>query len=429
MGFWDALLGRAPEKRMITIQSVYGAEGQRLADMIGIVGSNVDLPMVSTDTALQVPAFCCAHGFLSRGLASLPLHLFKDDGESAEKVDKGLAVLLRDAPNPELTSFDWRLWMWSQVFSGGRALTWIERNANRQPVALWPMDPAKVRIERRNGRMLYFYDGQAAAYTADEVIDMAWMRRPDGVGHWGPVQRGAKALQRALAMMDYSARLFAKGGVPPLTLVGPMGTTADTLKRATEQVNQALKVAQEQNIPMVQLPSGYELKPIGFNPHDAEGVATAKAVNLDIARLFNLPPVFIQDLENSTFTNSEQQDLQLVKHVFVDWCVAFEQQLNLKLFGQTRADRYVKHNVDGLLRGDFKSRIEAIARSVQTALLTPNEGRSLLDLPKSKTEQADQLFMQGATVPIEKAGEAPPPAGGGAAGGADNQDGGNADGN
>lgn len=402
MGWWDRVTGRR-EARAVTPESVFGGI-HGVSDFmtaVGLMPYGQGLPHVSIESALQVPAISAAVTFLSRELGTLPLHLFKGTGESAETVDTGLAIILRDAVNPEMTSADWRKWFWQQIFTGGRGLSWIERNGSGQVAAIWPMDPGKTKIERRNGRMLYRFDGQADPYGASEVIDLAWMLRADGVGHYAPVQRGARAISASLAMMDYEARLFSKGGVPPLQLIGPPGVGQEAMKRAIEQVAQAMAAAQESGIPITRLPAGFELKPIGFNPQDSQFVEGKKAANLDHARLYNLPPVFLQDLEFATFTNSEQQDLQLVKHVLVGWCILFEQQLNLKLFGPKRADRYVKHNIDGIMRGDFLSRINGISRAVQTSLLTPNEGRGLLDRPRMDEPKADQLFMQGATVPID----------------------------
>jgi HK97 family phage portal protein len=127
----------------------------------------------------------------------------------------------------------------------------------------------------------------------------------------------------------------------------------------------------------------------------------------EIARLYGLPPVFLQDLSKGTFSNTEQQDLQLVKHLVVHWAVIFEQELNLKLFGQRRRVREVKHNLDGLQRGDFKSRIEGLARAIQTGQLMPDEARALENRPPDPTGAGAKLYIQGATVPLGTAPTAP----------------------
>ncbi|WP_286160612.1 phage portal protein [Rhizobium sp. Root651] len=134
----------------------------------------------------------------------------------------------------------------------------------------------------------------------------------------------------------------------------------------------------------------------------------------EIARAWQLPPVFLQDLSRATFSNAEQQDLHLVKHLIGQWTKALEDEINLKFFGRSGNGRYVEHNLDGLMRGDFKSRIEGLARAIQTAQITPNEARALENRPAMK--DGNDLLVQGATVPLGQRpldtgqGRAPPPA-------------------
>jgi HK97 family phage portal protein len=115
-----------------------------------------------------------------------------------------------------------------------------------------------------------------------------------------------------------------------------------------------------------------------------------------IARIYSLPPVFLQDLTHGTFSNTEQQDLHFVKHTVKRWVEQFEQEMNLKFFGRG-SDFYVEFNVDGLLRGDLKSRMEAYAVSIQNAIRTPDEIRAIENLP---AKGATDLLIQGATVPL-----------------------------
>jgi HK97 family phage portal protein len=115
-----------------------------------------------------------------------------------------------------------------------------------------------------------------------------------------------------------------------------------------------------------------------------------------IARIYSLPPVFLQDLTHGTFSNTEQQDLHFVKHTVKRWVEQFEQEMNLKFFGRG-SDFYVEFNVDGLLRGDLKSRMEAYAVSIQNAIRTPDEIRAIENLP---AKGATELLIQGATVPL-----------------------------
>src|SRR3546814_20040714 len=120
---------------------------------------------------------------------------------------------------------------------------------------------------------------------------------------------------------------------------------------------------------------------------------------LEIARAFQLPPVFLQDLSKGTFANTEQQDLFFVKHLIGQWAKRFEQQLNLKLFGQRRTTRKVEHNLDGLMRGAFKARAEAVARLVPVGVYTTAPGSETLGQGTPADPATPTQSKPGQTVP------------------------------
>jgi HK97 family phage portal protein len=150
------------------------------------------------------------------------------------------------------------------------------------------------------------------------------------------------------------------------------------------------------------MPPGHKLTQVGFDPEKGQMTEARLFQIQEIARAYQLPPVFLQDLSRATFTNAEQQDLHLVKHLIGQWTAALEGEMNLKLFGRFNGRRYVEHNLSGLMRGDFKSRIDGVARAIQTAQLTPNEARALENRPKHSNPAADDLLVQGATVVLGK---------------------------
>ncbi|MBB4152911.1 HK97 family phage portal protein [Sphingomonas jinjuensis] len=366
------------------------------ASFLGVAGGGrVDLPRVTVETALEVPAVFDAVNFLSRMMATLPLHAYRSAAGEAKRVDGELQMLLNEAPNDEWTSADWRRYMWQGVFTGGRGVSWIERRGVR-PVAIWPMDPNQTTVGRRGGRR--YYRIGANEYPAADVIDVTFALRPDQLAAYGPIHVGRKSIGLAIAMNDFAAGFFAGGGIPPMALEGPLPQGPDAFKRATEQIQRAIELARKAGRAFFGMPPGHSLKPVGIDPDKGQMTEARLFQIQEIARLYGLPPVFLQDLSKGTFSNTEQQDLQLVKHLVVHWAVIFEQQLNLKLFGQRRRAREIKHNLEGLQRGDFKSRVEGIARQIQTAQITPNEARALEDRPP--LPDGDTLYIQGATVPL-----------------------------
>lgn len=353
------------------------------------------LPRVTIDSALTVPAVAAAVAFLSRTLAALPLHAYTGQGDDRKRLNDDVEAALHDAWNDDTDAYEARQYFWQQVFTGGRGLAWIDRG---DPLNLWPMVPAKVAIKRIGGQKVYRYEGRD--YPASEVIDVPFMLKADQLAHYGPIALGTKAIQLALAMNDYASNFFAGGGVPPLALVGPLPQGKDALQRAMNDVHGAIDAAKASSKPVFPLPPGHELKPVGFDPDKGQMEQARLFQVQEIARIYQMPPAFLQDLSRGTFANVEQQDLHLVKHLIGQWAKAFESELTLKIYGRgkARAGRYIEHNLDGLQRGDFKSRTEGMARAIQTGQLTPNEARGLDNRPRHENPVADELLVQGATV-------------------------------
>ena len=400
MRLWP--FGRGREERSIerpeTITS--GASWEEWQSFFGQGGSR-ELPHVTIETALEVPAVLDAVTFLSRTLAALPLHAFRQAEGEAEKVDGDLAMLLNEAPNAEWSSFSFRQYFWQQVFTGGRGVAWIERRGVT-PIAIWPLDPTRTTVRRQGGRKIYRCGN--IEYPAADVIDVAFALKPNGLDAYGPIHKGRKAIGLAIAMADFAAGFFVGGGVPPLALEGPLPAGVEAYKRAIDDIKRAINLAKKAGQAFFGLPPGYKLNPVGADPEKGQ-LTDARLFQIqEIARLFGLPPVVLQDLSKGTFTNTAQQDLQLVKHLVGQWAKALEDELNLKLFGHRRRARKVKHNLDGLQRGDFKTRTEGMARAIQTGQLTPNEARALDNRPP--LPHGDVLYIQGATVPLGS----PPPA-------------------
>lgn len=394
MGWFDIF---RREQRMITEIPGIDTPGSNLLQVYGL--ADVNLPQVTLETALNVPAVLAAVTFLPRELAALPFHAYRNTDNGPEKIKGGLQTLIHEAPNPEWTSFKLRQYFWTQVFTGGRGLLWIER-AGSNIIGLWPLNPTKVTI-RRDGKMrtTYKLDG-GGEYPAADVIDVPFMLKSDGLKHYSPILLGAEAIQVALSMQKYGAKFFAGGGVPPLAMEGPMPEGPDALKRAMDQTRRAIDAARTSNSPIFPMPPNHKLTPVGFDPEKGQMTEARRYQVEEIARIFGLPPVFLQDLSHGTYSNTEQQDLNLVKHLIAHWVQALEEEMNLKLFGQRNGGRYLEHNLDGLLRGDFATRMAGLASAVQNSIMTPDEARALENRP-AKGGNADKLFMQGATVPID----------------------------
>lgn len=381
-----------------------------LRDFIGLGGMSASGETVTLTSALGVPAVLAAVTFMAGTLAALPLHMYERKDAGNERVSGGLASVLHGNVNDDCTSFQWRKHLFEQVFTGGRAYTFIERDGNDKVINLIPLDPSKVTIKRKAGRKSYEYreNGKVTVYKSTDIIDIAFMLKADGLGHRSPLMTSRDTIGLAQAVTKYGSRVFQNGGVPPFTITGPMKSAAG-LQRAADDMSEAVAKAAREKRNALAVPNGHEIKPLGVDPEKTQLVEVQRFIIEQIARIFSLPPVFLQDLTRGTFANTEQQDLHFVKHTLTRWAAQFEQELNLKLFGREDPKFFVKLNLDGLLRGDYKTRMEGNARAIQSGQITPDEARATEDRAPIGGAAA-KLHMQGAMLPIDMLGKVKPSA-------------------
>jgi len=394
MGFFDKF--RKAETRNLEDPNV-PLSAASLFDWGGTSSSGV---RVNEDSALTVPAIWDAVNFLSSTIAKLPIHVYsRADGSKARPE---IERLLNFAPSDYESSFEWRKYSFDQVFTYGRSYSIIERNGANQVINIIPVDPREMKVREipdfSTARKVvqYIHEKSGKAYSYEDVIDIAFMRHRDFVSHYGPINTNRDIVGLAIAATKYGSKAFQSGGIPPAVLQGPFQSGAAASRASDDVARTTAKLARDGR-PIMALPLGHELKSVGFNPEQMQLVEIKRFLVEEIARIYSLPPTFLQDLTNGTFSNTEQQDLHFVKHTLSRWVRQFEQELTFKLFGR-QADVEVKIELDGLLRGDVKTRMEAHATAIQNAIRTPNEARALEDL--KAMEGGDSLMVQGATVPI-----------------------------
>ncbi len=370
---------------------------------------------VNPQTALGIPAVWSAVNFISSTIAALPLVVYKRTESGRERDERNpIYSLLHDWVNDDyLTSFEWRKYsMGNTLLHGGRQYTFIEGKKSAGKVLnLWPLDPRRVTPVREKGRRRYRFDdtdGKVFWYEVDEIIDVPFMMTVDNLNHYNPVALLRDSFGLTIALDRYASQFFVNGGVPPLAMQMPAGTSSGALGRAMTDVTEWIRGANKDRSNVLPMPPNHRLDPIGFDPQKGQLIEAKKHQIRETARIYMLPPVFLQDLEFGTFSNTEQQDLILVKHTLTQWLERIEQEMNAKLFGP-RSRNFIEFNVDGLLRGDWKSRAEALSAKVQTAQLTPNEARDIENRPRSTQPEADVLHMNSAVVPLGQQRKTQPP--------------------
>lgn len=387
--------GRKKEERAATVRQ----SSANFFEVFGLSGASA----VSMEEALGVPAVWAAINFISGTIAGLPLHVYDKTATGKKRVKPGKmnpeVALLHDAVNDGLTSFQWRYDMFAAgILTEGRAVSYIERDERGRPINLYPIYRPIVRM-LENGRKEYSstVGGKTRYYDQADVIDIPFMLRDDCLSHRSPLRQCAVALGKAVNANEYGSKLFKNGGLPAFVLQGPFQSGAGA-QRAAEDVAEATREAARKGGNVLSLPAGHTLEPLGSDPEKMQLVAVQEFAVLEVGRIYSLPPTFLQDLSRATFSNSEQQDLHLVKHTIKRWVEQIEAEMNLKLFGRG-SNRIVEFNLDGLLRGDYKTRMEGNSTAIQTGQLTPNEARAMDN--REPLGGGDVLLIQGATVPLD----------------------------
>ena len=131
-------------------------------------------------------------------------------------------------------------------------------------------------------------------------------------------------------------------------------------------------MANKNNDMVIPISKDMEMQPLGISPEAGQIMQTQQFVVRQIARVYGLPPVYLHDLDRMTYSNAEHQGLNLTKYTLTRWAEQLEQQINLKVLS---GGRVVRHDMDGLLRGDYATRVQGHATAINSGQLTPNEAR------------------------------------------------------
>ena len=227
----------------------------------------------------------------------------------------------------------------------------------------------------------------------------------DGLVGYSPIAMAKNAIGLAIATEEYGSKFFANGATPGGILEHP-GVVKDP-ERVRESWNSAFGGSANANKVAV-LEEGMKYTPISISPEQAQFLETRKFQIDEIARIFRVPPHMIGDLEKSSFSNIEQQSLEFVKYTLDPWVCRWEQSMQRALLKADEKTLYfLKFNVDGLLRGDYQSRMNGYAVGRQNGWMSANDIRELENLDRIAKEDGGDLYLvNGNMVPLVSAGAA-----------------------
>ena len=407
MGFLNGLFRSRDAPRNSTSGSAYRF----------FMGSSTSGKRVNERSAMQMTAVYSCVRILSEAVAGLPLHLYQytDKGSKEKAVDNPLYFLLHDEPNTEMTSFVFRETLMTHLLLWGNAYSQIIRNGKGEVVGLYPLMPDRMTVNRdEKGRLYYEY--MVSSDDAKTLKDGTVRLPPydvlhipglgfDGLVGYSPIAMAKNAIGLAIAAEEYGSKFYANGATPSGILEYP-GTVKEPDK-VRESWNAGFGGSSNAHKIAV-LEEGMKYTPISISPNEAQFLETRKSQINEIARIFRVPPHMVGDLEKSSFSNIEQQSLEFVKYTLEPWLVRWEQAMQRSLIPQDDKSKYfIKFNVDGLLRGDYQSRMQGYATARQNGWMSANDIRELENLDRIPAEDGGDLYLiNGNMMPLSMSGAA-----------------------
>lgn len=361
--------------------------------------------VISPDSALQISTVWGCVNILVGVLASLPLFVYADMGQGRRVLarDTGLWALLHDSPNWRMTPAEFWGAMLLNLLLRGNAYARIERGANGEAFALWPMSADQVEIRiLDDGAVVYLYrlDSDLAVLAAENVLHLK------GLGN-GTV--GLSRLDYMRATVDEAAnaqtaanRLFANGGKPTGVLM--IDQVFNKAERDRVKANFE-EMATGSASRLFVLEANMKYQQINLSPADMELLTTRQFSVEEVCRWFGVPPVMVGHANVTTWGSGVEQILEGFYKVTVAPAVVSIQQAIAKrvLTAGQRARYTVEFSIDALLRANLKDRAAIYATQVQNGLKTRNEVRQLENDPP--ITGGDELTVQVNLVPIDKLGQ------------------------
>ena len=381
------------------------------------MGGSASGKRVNERTSMQMTAVYSCVRILSEAVASLPLNVYRytENGGKEKAIDHRLYRLLHDEPNPEMSSFIFRETLMTHLLLWGNAYAQIIRNGKGEVIALYPLMPDRMTVDRdKNGKLYYKYtksnDDAPTMETGLVILDPSDVLHVPGLGFDGlvgysPIAMAKNAIGLAIAAEEYGSKFYANGAAPSGVLEHP-GTLKDPA-RVRDSWNSTFGGSSNSHKVAV-LEEGMKYTPISISPNEAQFLETRKFQINEIARIFRVPPHMVGDLEKSSFSNIEQQSLEFVKYTLDPWVIRWEQALYRTLLSEEeKKTLFFKFNVEGLLRGDYASRMNGYATARQNGWMSANDIRELEDLDRIPAELGGDLYLvNGNMLPLVSAGAA-----------------------
>lgn len=331
---------------------------------------------VTEETALgEVTVFACTRA-IAWGIASLPRRVYRElEPVGKERLKKHPVARVMRRPNEWMNGFVFWSTIGCQMAFRGYAYAQVIRDNAGRMMELWPL-PYETRPVSKEGRLFYeIPDGARAKLIESSKVAAFRALCSDGVTPFRPVQMAAEAVGLALAAERFAARFFGNGSNLSGVLTHP-GRLSPEAKAGLRKSWKDLYSGVDNAFDVAVLEEGLAFSRIGTEPDKSQLVETRKEQALAMCRLLGVPPPIVGILEGSSYATAEQQNQAFATHTIRPLCEAIEAEADMKFFTEDESDdHFTEHNMDALLRADFKTRMEGWGTAIQNGIHSVDEVR------------------------------------------------------
>lgn len=344
---------------------------------------------VTPESAQSVAACYAAVSAISEAIGSLPLHLYRREGEDRVKAsDHRLYGVIHHAPNEHQSAVEFIEWMTASMLLRGNAYARVIRAWDGQCDALIPLPAERVTVMRK-GDVIGGYeytarDGKAERLLPAEVFHLRHRAGNDPLIGQSPIQAARAVIELATAEAEHGTASFRNGTKLSGVLSFPGKLKAEQRQMLKESwATQYSGAANAGRTPVLE--EGVTFSPVSMSLEDAEWIAARQFSVQEVARLFKIPPVLIGDLTHANFSNSVEMNRWFITHTLGRHMAAWEGAISRQLL--TSAGRrvfYPEFSAEGMLRGDSANRAAFYEKGIASGWLLPSEARRLENLPTVK---------------------------------------------
>jgi HK97 family phage portal protein len=361
--------GFMPGFEFLTYGSVLAGEG-------GGVGSPYE--------ALQCAPVFAAVKVLSESFAQIPCHLHERDekGSLGRELDHPVAELLADAPNPEMTAFEFRQYTMEMIALFGNGFAWIVRDGEGYPAELWPLRPEQVAVVYDPAfplKPLYTVtgpDGQAHTLHRQDVFHVRTLGALPYRGD-SPVLLNRRTIANWIAMEAHLVRLFARGAKPSGVLKTQKVLSPEAIIQLRKQMDGTHGGAGSAQT--LVLEEGMEWQQTSLSSVDSQFSELRKEQLQTVARIFRIPPLLLQDPEKAIGSTAETFGRWFISFTLAPLLEAWEQACALSFL--TRNERinryYLQHDTSEFTRAESQTRFQAYVAGLTNGVFNVNEVRSM----------------------------------------------------